>query len=198
MEAHHIKPKREKGADSIYNLITLCSNCHKGLEGIEEKYSDKYYGIIKGKDLKLDIAEHVMQGKNYLREELKKIFLLDLTTGVETAKRRKKLDLSKTHSNDALVITGLDFSDEEINLKECVIKPMRRKSKAVSTCFYGLKHRDLVKYTKRDGSCYIGYITSIDPDRETVNITTTDGRILKRYSINRCKLLWRFNRIFWF
>ena len=139
-----------------------------------------------------------MQGKNYLREELKKLSLLELTTGGETANRRKKAGFTKTHSNDGLVITGLSLTREQINLQDWIIKPMRKKSKAVSNGICGLKHRDLIKYTKRDGSFYTGYITSIDPERNTVNITTTDNRILKRYSVNRCNLLWRFNKIWWF
>jgi hypothetical protein len=75
---------------------------------------------------------------------------------------------------------------------------MRKKNKAVSNGLNGLKHRDLIKYTKRDGSFYTGYITSIDPERNTVNIKTTENGILKRYSVSRCKLIWRFNKIWWF
>lgn len=62
----------------------------------------------------------------------------------------------------------------------------------------GFKHRDLIKYTKKDGSFYVGYITAMYPERKVVNISTLDGQILKRYGVNRCNLLWRYNKIYWF
>jgi hypothetical protein len=35
------------------------------------------------------------------------------------------------------------------------------------------------------------------PDKKQVNITTLDGKILKRYGIKSRKLIWRFNKIYW-
>lgn len=43
---------------------------------------------------------------------------------------------------------------------------LRRKSKASIKECLGFKHRDLIKYIKKDG-------------------------------INRCQLMWRFNKIYW-
>ncbi len=101
-------------------------------------------------------------------------------------------------SNDALVITGLSLEKEQCNIKDWKIKPQKRKTKSKVDELVGLKHRDLVKYTKRNGDAYIGYITAMYPQRKCVNITTLDGKSLKRYGIKRLKLLWRFNKIYWF
>jgi len=75
---------------------------------------------------------------------------------------------------------------------------MRRKSKAKIEQLNGFKRRDLIKYTKKNGDSYIGYITAMYPEKKQCNITTTEGKILKRYGIKSCNLLWRFNKIYWF
>ena len=74
---------------------------------------------------------------------------------------------------------------------------MRRKSKAQVESILGFKHRDLIKYTKKNGEQYIGYITALYPNKNQVNITTVDGKILKRYGLKSCKLIWRFNKIYY-
>jgi len=195
LEAHHIVPRRLKGSDSIGNLITLCDKCHDKTEGKEEKFIQKYQNKIKGKNIRFDYAQHVMQGKNYLRRELSKIAELELTTGSETANRRIDWGVEKSHSSDAIVITGLKPNNCEI--KDWFIKPMRRQSKAIYKEVKGFKHRDLIKYIKKNGESYIGYIISFQPKRKTLSFVTLRNKIMKNYSINRSKLLWRFNKIYW-
>ena len=70
LEAHHITPKRLNGCDSISNLITLCKECHDKIGGIEEQFIEKFYKKIEGRNIRFDYAQHVMQGKTYLRKEL--------------------------------------------------------------------------------------------------------------------------------
>jgi 5-methylcytosine-specific restriction endonuclease McrA len=198
LEAHHIIPRRLGGSDSIYNLISLCSDCHSKVTGSEMTYAKTFQSIINGKNLNLKDAMHVMQGKNYLRQEISKIAPLELTTGGDTANKRVDWCINKTHSNDALVICNLKIDSSKCNLKEWVIKPQRRKSKAKVDNVDGFKHRDLVKYTKKNGEFYIGYITALYPDKKQCNITTIDGKILKGYGVKPLKLIWRFNKIYWF
>ncbi len=198
IEVHHIIPKRLKGDNSIYNLISLCEDCHEKVTGDELKYKENFQIKINGKQLSFHIAQHVMQGKNYLREGLKKIAPLKLTNGGDTANKRIELDIKKSHANDALVITELNIEKEQCNIKDWKIKPQRKKAKSKIDKLEGFKHRDLVKYTKRNGDAYIGYITAMYPQRNCVNITTLDGKSLKRYGIKRLKLLWRFSKIYWF
>ena len=154
--------------------------------------------MINGKNIRFDYAQHVMQGKNYLRQELSKLDKVILTTGGDTANKRIDWDVDKTHSNDAICITDLVVDSNSCNIKDWVIKPMRRKSKAnIEECL-GFKHRDLIKYTKKNGECYVGYITALYLEKKQCNITTIENKILKRYGIKSCKLLWRFNKIYWF
>ena len=197
LEVHHIVPRRLKGANTLSNLITLCSSCHDKTEGKEELFIIHYQEMINGKSVRFDYAEHVMQGKNYLRKELSKLGKLILTTGGDTANKRIDWSLDKTHSNDAIVITDLVTSSEDCNIKDWIIKPMRIKSNSKSEDVDSFKHRDLIKYTKKNGESYIGYITAMYPEKKQCNITTTDGKILKRYGLKSLKLIWRFNKIYW-
>lgn len=197
IEVHHVNPRRLQGADSIYNLCSLCLKCHKEVTGKEEKYIQILYDLIKGRNVKTLYAQHVMQGKTYFREELSKIAPVTLTTGCDTANRRIDYSIKKSHSNDAIVITGLSLESIKVDILDWTIKPMRRKNKAQIESVLGFKHRDLIKYTKRDGGQYIGYITALYPKKNQVNITTIDGKILKRYGLKNCKLIWRFNKIYY-
>jgi 5-methylcytosine-specific restriction endonuclease McrA len=195
LEVHHIVPRRLGGNDSIYNLITLCSDCHDKTEGKEEKFIVKYQNKIQGKNINFSDAQHVMQGKTYLRQELNNIAPLSLTIGSETANKRIDWGIEKSHSNDAIVITGL--KPDSCNIKEWTIRPMRRKSKARHNEVEGFKHRDLVKYKKKNGEIYVGWITALYPEKKQCNITTLDGKILKRYGLKSLKLIWRFEKIYW-
>lgn len=198
LEVYHIVPRRLKGSNDIKNLITLCSICHDKTECNEEKFISKYQKMINGKNIRFDYAQHVMQGKFYLRQELSRFGNLILTTGGDTANNRIDWDIKKSHSNDAIVIADLFIAHDTCNIKDWIIKPMRRKSKANTEEVSGFKHRDLIKYTKKNGESYIGYITALYPDKKQCNIATIDGKILKRYGIKSLKLLWRFDKIYWF
>jgi len=198
LEAHHIIPRRVGGNDSIDNLITLCKTCHDNIHGIELSVSSKYQQLINGKNVNLKDAQHVMQGKNFLRTELSKMANVHLTTGCDTANKRIDWGIEKTHANDAVVIANLEVNSAQCSLKDWIIKPMRRKSKAKTKEVNGFKHRDYVCYTKKNGEKYVGYITALFPDKKQCNLTTTDGKVLKRYGLKSTKLLWRFNKIYWF
>jgi hypothetical protein len=139
-----------------------------------------------------------MQGKTYLREELSKVATLKLTTGGSTANKRIDWDIEKSHSNDALVVCDLEISQANCEMKDWVIKPMRKKNKAKVESVNDFKHRDYVCYTKRNGEKYFGYITALYPEKKQCNLTTTDGKVLKRYGLKSLKLIWRFNKIYWF
>jgi hypothetical protein len=198
LEVHHITPRRLDGPDSIYNLIALCSECHDRIYGIEMQFASEFYQLINGKQVFTKDAMHVMQGKNYLREQLQKIAPVSLTTGGDTANKRIDWGIEKTHSNDAIVIADLEVTPSQCELKEWVIKPMRRKSKAKSEIVDGFKHRDFVCYTKKNGERYVGYITALYPGKKQFNMTTLEGKILKRYGLKSLRLIRRFNKIYWF
>lgn len=195
LEVHHIKPRRLKGSNTLGNLITLCTKCHQKTEGVEELYMDRYFGLLNSSDNKnLNYAQHVMTGKKWLREQLSNLGILHLTNGGDTANKRVDWNIVKSHSNDAICITNLQPDTCEI--KEWVIKPMRRQSKAKTNNVLGIKHRDLVKYTFRNGETHIGYVTALYPEQSALNFQSSTKHC-KKVNAKKCKVLWKYSKIYW-
>jgi hypothetical protein len=197
MEVHHIIPRRLNGGDSIHNLITLCLICHVNVTGDELNHSGRFLKKIKGRNIPYNDAMHVMQGKTYLQNKLEKIAPLSLTTGGDTANKRIDWGIQKSHANDGIVSCNLKVKPDQCEQKNWTIKPMRKRSSKKVESANGFHHRDLVKYTKRNGEIYLAYITAIYPKRNQCNMTTIDGKILKRYGLSRLSLIWRFSKIYW-
>ncbi|NWQ41312.1 HNH endonuclease [Bacillus sp. EB106-08-02-XG196] len=197
MEVHHITPRRMNGSDSIHNLISLCSTCHGKVTGNELNHCERFYQKVNGRKVSYRDAMHVMQGKTYLQDELKKIAPLSLTTGGDTANKRIDWGIEKTHANDAIVICHSNVWPEQCKIKNWAIKPMRKHSRKKIESVNGYHHRDFVKYTKRNGEKYLAYITALYPEKSQCNMTTIKGKILKRYGLFRLTLLWRFNKVYW-
>lgn len=195
LEVHHIKPRRLKGSSTLGNLITLCTECHQKTEGIEELYMDRYFALLNSSDNRnLDYAQHVMIGKQWLREQLSNLGMLYLTNGGDTANKRIDWDITKSHSNDAICIT--DLRPDTCEIKEWVIKPMRRQSKAKTDNVLGIKHRDLVEYTFRNGETHRGYVTALYPEQLALNFQSKTKHC-KKVNARKCRLLWKFNKIYW-
>lgn len=194
LEVHHIRARRFGGANTIDNLITLCSNCHQKTEGREQDFEERYFAKINSKPKRFDYAMHVMQGKNYLRKKISEYGVLYLTNGGETANKRIDWGIEKTHSNDAICIT--DCIPDDCNIKEWIIKPMRRKSKAKTDSVLGIKHRDLVEYTYKNGETHRGYVTALYPKLNVLNFQSPTKHC-KKVNAQKCKLLWSFNKIYW-
>ena len=194
LEVHHIRARRYGGADTISNLITLCSACHQKTEGKEKDFEEKYFKKLKTKPVRFDYAQHVMQGKKYLREKIVEIGVLYLTNGGETANKRIDWDIKKSHCNDAICIT--DSKPDTTDIKEWCIKPMRRKSKAKTDNVLGIKHRDLVSYTYKNGETHIGYVTALYPELNALNFQSK-SKHCKKVNAKKCRLLWKFNKIYW-
>lgn len=194
LEVHHIRARKYGGADTIGNLITLCSSCHQKTEGREQYFEDRYFKIIGSKPKRFDYAMHVMQGKNYLRGKISELGLLHLTNGGETANKRIEWNIEKSHSNDAICIT--DSIPDTCEVKEWTIKPMRRKSKAKTDNVLGIKHRDLVSYTYKNGEIYTGYVTALYPKQLALNFQSKTKHC-KKVNAQKCRLLWKFNKIYW-
>ena len=195
LEVHHIKPRRMNGSNTLSNLITLCETCHQKTEGKEEQYMEHYFDILKSSDNKnLDYASHVMIGKTWLREQLSMIGLLYLTSGGDTANKRIDWNIAKSHSNDAICIT--DLQPDSCDVKEWTIKPMRRQSKAKTDSVLGIKHRDLVEYTFKNGKTHRGYVTALYPELNALNFQSPTKHC-KKVNARKCKLLWKYNKIYW-
>lgn len=195
LEVHHIKPKRLGGSNTLSNLITLCEKCHQKTEGFEEQYMKHYFNILSSSDNKnLNYAQHAMIGKMWLREQLSNLGMLYLTTGGDTANKRIDWNIEKSHSNDAICITGL--IPDTCDVKDWTIKPMRRQSKAKTDNVLGIKHRDLVEYTYKNGETYSGYVTALYPDLYALNFQS-QTKHCKKVNARKCKLLWKYSKIYW-
>ena len=195
LEVHHIKPRRLNGSNTLSNLITLCETCHQKTEGKEEQYMKHYFDILKSSDNKnLNYAQHVMIGKTWLRERLSMIGLLYLTSGGDTANKRIDWSIVKSHSNDAICIT--DLQPDSYDVKEWTIKPMRRQSKAKTDSVLGIKHRDLVEYTFKNGETHKGYVTALYPELNALNFQSPT-KYCKKVNARKCKLLWKYSKIYW-
>lgn len=196
LEVHHIKPRRLNGSNTLNNLITLCEKCHDKTKGKEELFMNRYFNMINGSDNKsLNYAQHVMIGKYWLRNELMGLGNLYLTNGGNTANKRIDWNINKSHSNDAICIT--DLFPDTCNVIEYEIKPMRRKSKSKTDNVLGIRHRDLVGYTYKNGETFNGYVTALYPSLNALNFQSKDKHC-KKVNAKKCKLLWRFNKIYWF
>ena len=196
LEVHHIIPRRLYGSTTLDNLISLCINCHNKTKGVEEQYINKYKNII-GASSKIkfyNYASHTMIGKHWLRKSLQNLGTLYLTNGGDTANKRIDWNINKTHSNDAICITNL--YPNTIDIKDWIIKPIRKKSKAKTNNVLGIRHRDLVEYTYRNGKTYRGYVTALYPDVNALNFQSLTKHC-KRVNAKKCKLLWKFNNIYW-
>ena len=196
LEVHHIKPRRLNGSNTLSNLITLCEKCHQKTEGKEELFMDRYFTMINsnGNNQKLNYASHVMIGKTYLRNELSKFGQLYLTNGGDTANKRIDWSIDKSHSNDAICIT--DLQPDTCNIKEWIIKPMRRQSKAKTDNVLGIRHRDLVSYTYKNGETHRGYVTALYPKLNALNFQSSTKHC-KKVNAKKCRLLWKYNKIYW-
>ena len=73
---------------------------------------------------------------------------------------------------------------------------MRRKSKAKTDNVLGIKHRDLVSYTYKNGEIYIGYVTALYPKQLALNFQSKTKHC-KKVNAQKCRLLWKFNKIYW-
>lgn len=197
LEVHHIVPRRYNGKNNLGNLITLCTKCHQKTEGKEEKFIEHYQKMINGKNIRFDYAQHVMQGKTYLRQELSKLGVIILTTGGDTANKRLDWGISKSHSNDAICITDLHVDSKDCFIKDWIIKPMRKKSKAKTDNVLGFRHRDIVEYIFKNGEIHIGYITALYPSLNYINFQSPTKHC-KKVNAKKCKMVYRFSKIYWF
>lgn len=195
-DVHHIKPRRSNGSNTLKNLITLCPDCHKKVTGVEEQYMDMLYKItdMQNKNLNLKDAMHAMQGKTWLRAELTKLGNLYLTTGGDTANKRIDWNIEKSHSNDAICIT--DLKPASVDIFDWKIKPIRSQSKAKTDNVLGIKHRDLVSYTYKNGETHVGYVTALYPELYRLNFQSKTKHC-KKVNAKKCKLLWKYNQIYW-
>lgn len=73
---------------------------------------------------------------------------------------------------------------------------MRRQSKAKTDSVLGIKHRDFVEYTYKNGETHRGYVTALYPELNVLNFQSPTKHC-KKVNARKCKLLWKYNKIYW-
>ena len=111
---HHIIQRKDGGTDRLDNLVLLHEKCH-------EEVHKKGLKFNKSKQFKAETFMSTIRWK--LVEELKKILTTEVTYGYVTKIKRNELNLEKTHSNDAFVIS------EGTNQERCRIFNIQQKRK---------------------------------------------------------------------
>lgn len=119
LRVHHIKHRADGGTDRLANLMTLCAECH-------DKYHLGELKLPRQKTKSFIQAAHVIQGKNFLHAELEKIAPLFKTFGYMTSYFRKKAQIEKTHTNDALVIADRKATPFRVIIKTLHVRRQKR------------------------------------------------------------------------
>lgn len=92
LHVHHVVHKANGGGNAPSNLITLCKQCHHDLHAGLFK--------IKGSKSKTKSATEI----GVIKSQLNKLINFEQCFGYETKYKREKLQLAKTHYNDAVAI----------------------------------------------------------------------------------------------
>lgn len=126
LQTHHIIYRSNGGTNRVDNLITVCTDCHtsdnhkKG--GILYKWQGEHKKVQQYKEPPF---------MNTLR---KRIFArytnANITYGSQTTPKRKEMGLSKTHYNDAIIISGIKTIKENSN-EWLLIKQFRKKKRSL-------------------------------------------------------------------
>ncbi|KKL56118.1 hypothetical protein LCGC14_2248620, partial [marine sediment metagenome] len=152
LQVHHIVWRNQGGTDEPGNLLTLCSLCHDALHAGE-------WRLPKRRRSKTRHAAHVGAVQSQLK---KSDWNFIETFGHLTKMKRRQLDLSKTHANDAIAVAcaGIDAVD---TLKVVLYKRhvpagdyrqtrgSHSETKLPTNKLFGLRKFDLIKTSKGIG-----------------------------------------------
>lgn len=120
LEVHHIVFRSQGGSNRIDNLVTLCSDCHKKIHNGDICFKKKVKSFRH--------ASHMNVMRKKLIDSLKNIYdNVFETFGYLTKYNREKLNISKSHSSDAFVISH-NFDAERIDV-EYQYKKVRRHNR---------------------------------------------------------------------
>lgn len=187
LQAHHIRQRKDNGSNRVANGLALCEKCHTDL------HKGLWQLNIKPKSFQYPMW--LMQGKHYLRKQLKALGLkIETVCGWMTASWRKQERLDKSHANDAIAMVCKDYPPS-INSLNWTIKPRRTKvwgSNPTKTCTEknGFKHFDIVKASHRTKGVVVGSVRSLKARVITLR-TKWDNNFSVSYS--KTKLLQRPN-----
>lgn len=133
---HHIKQRKTGGSNKPDNLALVHKQCHKD-------FHNGKFPNFKFKKCK-EYKETTFM--NILRQQIFKRLDCKITYGSYTKVNRNKLELIKTHYNDAIAISGIEEIKESCN--ECLkIKQFRKKKRSLHESIprKGRKNRNITQ-----------------------------------------------------
>jgi len=153
LQIHHIRGRKEGATNRPEELITVCKTCHekhhKGIITITVKpiktfKAETFMSIVRWKLVKQ--LNDVMPGS------------VSHTYGYITKQKRKKLELSKSHINDAFVIAGGTKEKRLSNyyLIKQVRKCNRKLFKGIRSHIKNTADRFVKGFQRFDKVCYKG------------------------------------------
>ncbi|MDM5190474.1 RNA-guided endonuclease IscB [Bacillus sp. DX4.1] len=147
LHTHHIIERRNGGSDMADNLMTVHEDCHEKFHQGKIKYVFK-----KPKQYKETAF------MNILRLQIMKRLDCEITYGSYTTPKRKELDLSKTHYNDAIAITNPKQLREYQQSGEFRIKQFRKKKRSLheATARKGRKTKNRTAKRNNKNTPYVG------------------------------------------
>ena len=190
LEVEHMTPKSRNGSDRVINLTISCHKCNqkKGNLTVEEF---GYPKVREKADKRMQASTFMnhMRWKLVDRIEQQCNLLCKVTFGYITKHNRTKVELKKSHINDAFVIAG---GTTQERCKSYYLKPRRRnnrclqKQKAHSISIrrkrYKLQPADSVKYKNKEWK-----VVSTMSRGTCINIVNKN---VKKYpSVNNVKLI---------
>ena len=203
LHAHHIVYRRNGGADTLDNLITLCEDCHKKLhDGKLKDFESKLKGKRKG------TLKHTTQ-MNSIRKQLLRHYPKAIETfGYVTKENRQLLGLPKSHVMDACVIASQGksfdwnlwyFKKRHIPRQERILyKGIRGERKIPTGKALGFRRYDKVQYLGMD--CFVkgrrssGAFVISDIDNNSIDFRPLGGKANPSYKLltklnSRCSTL---------
>jgi len=187
-KTHHILPRSKGGTNSPSNLSLLHNSCHDRLHK-----QNLHHLLKKNKQYKESIFMSIVRWKFF---DLK----FTITYGNITFVNRNKLNLEKSHVNDAFVIAG-GLTQPRTKSYQITQRRKNNRRLQIQTKLgirirrqrYFHQAKDLVKYLGKIYEVCLGGKTSIGLKDTTKDKTFTRAiRKLDSWILHRKTLIWRF------
>ena len=146
LHVHHVKYRSHGGTNSMSNLATVCDKCHTPKN---HKPGGKLYNW-KPKLPSFKGATFMTTIRWQLYNEVKALFPdidIHITYGAMTKRRRRELDIDKSHVNDAFAMGRFH---PKHRVKAVLYKKKRRNNRCIES-FYDAKYIDSRDGKKRSG-----------------------------------------------
>jgi len=195
LQVHHIIPRSQGGTDMPENLLTLCLVCHSKHHGGEIKLKVK-----RSKQFKSETFMSIVRWK--IVEEVKNLGLsVNITYGYITKSKRIRLNLAKSHINDAFMISaGIGQKRSQSYLLKQVRKQNRKLFKGIRSHIKNTASRFVKGFQRFDKILFNDMECFIFGRRITgyFDIRTLDGiKISASASYKKLQLLENFQTLLW-